>query len=312
LAGGEGNDFYGIEYDYGDTPTVITDYEADEEIVLFLPVAFEGTEVDITPNETGEDMLVNFGIHTAIVLQGVTDPDTVNLSVQLDWGSLEQGEESDLLVGTVVADDLSSGPDSDIIIAGRGDDAVDAGGANDFIRGDNGDDSLYGNSGQDTIFGGFGDDLIRGGAGADTIIDSRGADSVRGGTGNDFIQVADFDIANDEAPDQVSAGEGNDFVFVDDGDDVRLGAGNDFAIVDLVDVNADPVIFRDFSPDEDILEILVFETGGEGVLAVTPIGEDTSVTVDGQEVAILSGITLTTQDIAPDGFIFATVIQPDV
>lgn len=57
---------------------------------------------------------------------------------------------------------------------------------------------------------------------------------------------------------------------------------------------ADPVIFRDFNPDEDILEIAAFDTGGEGVLAVTPIGEDTSVTVDGQEVAILSGVTLTT------------------
>lgn len=299
VSGGNGTDFFGVAFANDGEPTTISDYEAGEEIVLALPAVFEDTEVTITPDDAGEDMLINVGTQTAIILKGITDPDDVNVSLSGEDVTAVADAESDFIVGTDDADTIDTGFGQDIVLAGDGDDVIDGGRETDQLYGGNGDDNIAGNGGSDLIRGGYGDDLIRAGAGDDIVIDRQGEDSVRGGSGDDILDVRDEATSGS---DDIAAGEGNDLILSDDGDTLRLGAGNDLAVVSVEDVTDAPVTIKDFNPVEDFLRIGAGD--GTGVLAVAPQadGNGTSVTVDGQEVAILSGVVLSTpvnMDVVP-------------
>lgn len=291
ISGGGGNDAFAVRWDNEGEPTTITDYEARERIELEIPAIFDGSELTITPDEAGENTLINVGDQTAIILEGVTDPETVNISLFGREIVQTADEDSDLIAGTDGDDTIDTGLGQDIAYGGAGDDTIDGGRETDVLYGGSGDDVIAGNSGDDLIRGGTGDDLIKAGAGNDIVVDRDGNDTVRGGSENDIVDVRD--LASDGA-DEVTLGTGDDAVLADDGDLVKLGAGNDLAVVSVEDVTDDPVTIKDFDPAEDTLNIAMGD--GTGTITLGPVnnGADTLVTVDGQEVAILARISLTT------------------
>jgi Ca2+-binding RTX toxin-like protein len=279
-----------VRWDNEGAPTTITDYEARERLELEIPAIFDDTELTITPDESGENTLINVGDQTAIILEGVTDPDTVNITLFGREIVQTPDDESDLIAGTDGDDTIDTGFGQDIAYGGAGNDMLDGGRETDVLYGGSGDDVIAGNGGDDLINGGAGDDLIKAGAGNDIVVDRDGNDTVRGGSEDDLVDVRDL---ADDGQDVVTLGTGDDAVLADDGDSVKLGAGNDVAIVSVENVTDAPVTFKDFDPAEDILTIAIGD--GTGAVTLSPVnnGADTLVTVDGQEVAILARINLT-------------------
>lgn len=287
VTGGAGQDAFRIVFNNDGPPATLTDYAAGEEITLEVPAMFLDTNIAMVPDENGEDMQINIGSQTAIILQGVTDPDTVNVTLSSTQVAGDADDSSDFVTGDDDANAIDTGDGRDIVLGGRGADSIDGGDGDDLLFGNDEDDSLYGNFGDDLIDGGFGDDFLRGGAGDDTIRDDTGQDSVRGGSGNDTLDL------RDTAPggaDSIAAGAGDDTVRADDGDVVRLGAGMDLLVVSSEDTTDAPVTVRDFDPNDDFLQI---EYGdGTGTLSVSADDNATSVSVNGQVVAILTGVSL--------------------
>lgn len=297
VTGGAGQDAFRIVFENDGPPTTITDYSAGEEITLELQAAFLDTDIAMVPDENGEDMQINVGSQTAIVLQGVSDPDVVNITLSSAQIADGADDSSDFVTGDDDANAINAGDGRDIVLGGRGADSIDGGDGNDLLFGNGDDDSIYGNFGDDFIDGGLGDDFLRGGAGDDTLRDDTGQDSVRGGSGDDTIDL------RDTAPggaDSIAAGSGDDTAFADDGDVVRLGAGLDLLVVSSEDTTDEPVTVRDFDPNDDFLQI---EYGdGTGTLSVSANDNATSVSVNGQVVAILTGVSLTapvSMDVVP-------------
>jgi len=93
----------------------------------------------------------------------------------------------------------------------------------DDIRGLSGDDVLVGYDGDDILRGGRGHDRLRSGAGTDTVVGGRGRDRLSGGAGQDTIWGgvgADIIFALDGSRDFISCGPGLDSIYGADRSDV--------------------------------------------------------------------------------------------
>lgn len=160
-----------------------------------------------TSNETVGFLTLPTGVITAPnPLNGRGDPDDGNL-----------------LVDTVIRQDLDNDGDNDYLRYTGGDHVV-LGGTDeaDTLIGGIGDDTLWGEDGDDRIEGGDGADILLGGDGDDIITDLGGEDNIQGQAGNDAIYSG-------AGEDLILAGSGQDFVL--QGEDLSEafgGTGNDF------------------------------------------------------------------------------------
>ncbi|MEM9216664.1 MAG: calcium-binding protein, partial [Cyanobacteria bacterium P01_F01_bin.150] len=97
------------------------------------------------------------------------------------------GAGNDNIIGTAIANYISTGSGNDRIEAGAGNDVVNAGVGDDRVLGDTGNDRISGGAGNDRVSGGAGNDRISGGTGNDRLVGGLGNDTLLGGTGNDVI-----------------------------------------------------------------------------------------------------------------------------
>lgn len=175
----------------------------------------------------GDDMLM--GLDGADILIGRTGDD-----------ALYGGEGRDSLIGKQGDDMLIGGAAMDNLVGGAGNDQIYGGEGADMINGGTGDDNLFGDGGRDQLRGGAGDDRLDGGDGADFLGGNIGDDFMLGGGGQDRLRGGAGD-------DILSGGAQRDILIGDSGADMfRFDQGAD---VDVV---------RDFSAQEDMLDLSAF------------------------------------------------------
>ncbi len=276
-------------------PAVITDYEPGEGLFVTVPLAFQGEDAELVENGDGLDLMLSGTV--ILRLEGVTDPDEVDLffdSMDVADQTIMPGE---LALGTQADDDIRTGSGDDAVFAGRGDDEISTGAGDDYISlrtsfpfaGEGslgwGDNTVNAGSGDDRVLGGMGDDMVQGGAGQDLILGGGGADKLWGGDGNDVIDA--FDVDN-PAPDSVFGGTGDDRMVLNDGDEATGGAGRDIFDIEEFARGDDVVRVTDFRPGQDILRVGV--DGGNMDVRTEASGNDTRIFVGNREVALLEGV----------------------
>lgn len=94
---------------------------------------------------------------------------------------------SDYVLGSDVADVISTVGGDDHVDAGSGDDFVFAGADNDTVHGRAGNDTLYGEGGVDFLYGGTGNDTLYGGDHRDYLYGGSGDDILIGGAWGDYL-----------------------------------------------------------------------------------------------------------------------------
>lgn len=195
-------------------------------------------------------------------------------------GGLVLGDGSQLYIGDLNTDQVTSGAGDDALYGGPGSDSLNGGAGGDLLQGNAGDDVLTGGEGGDSLYGGQGDDVIYasrlvggvageagdwahgnlgndeivGGAGNDTLLGGQGRDSITGGEGSDYL-------AGDLGDDRLAGGLGNDTLAAGDGDDrldggfgadsLSAGAGND----QLVSQGPDASILDGGAGDDTIVSV---------------------------------------------------------
>ncbi|TAD97120.1 MAG: calcium-binding protein, partial [Oscillatoriales cyanobacterium] len=92
-----------------------------------------------------------------------------------------------VIVGSVLDDDIEGGDGDDDIKGGKGSDKIKGGKGKNKIKGDEGEDDIEGGDDEDSIEGGIGSDKIIGGAGNDTLTGNEGDDSIEGGEGTNIL-----------------------------------------------------------------------------------------------------------------------------
>ncbi|NJN61155.1 MAG: hypothetical protein HC795_06155 [Coleofasciculaceae cyanobacterium RL_1_1] len=103
--------------------------------------------------------------------------------------------DSDVVVSGGGDDEIDCAEGNDIAAALDGDDMVDGGDGLDIINGNEGTDMVMGGEGDDIARGGGGDDVVDGGGGDDILTGDRGVDEVTGGTGADtFAFMSRLDV----------------------------------------------------------------------------------------------------------------------
>ncbi len=148
-----------------------------------------------------------------------------------------------VVIASVLSDNLSMGDGNDIVFTGTGDDTVQAangnnmlhvGSGNDLVVAGSGNDGIYLGDGNDTVnagdgnnvvYGGTGKDLINTGSGNDSIDAGAGADMVHAGAGNDTLISGSRDVLGAQG-DVLDGGDGSDWV--------DYSQANQYATVDLV------------------------------------------------------------------------------
>ena len=107
------------------------------------------------------------------------DYTTVDSSMENPYND---GDGSNMLVGTEADDYINGEGGDDSIMGVGGNDTLTGGDGNDTLDGGDGDDMLMGDAGNDDLMGGAGDDMLTGGDGNNTL---------DGGDGNDFAVYKD-------------------------------------------------------------------------------------------------------------------------
>lgn len=236
-------------------------------------------------------------------------------------GPLPQDPDG-LISGTNGDDALNGTDDGEPIEAGLGDDIVRGGDGDDTVDAGAGDDRVFGEAGEDLIAGNAGNDFLRGGAGDDLLLDSDGADTLRGDTGDDLListgvtdqaafldavialsddtdadsgpginDIDGLDLTQDQDTegDVVDGGAGEDAIFFGQGDTVTGGDGADFFVGGQTLVAGDPAVITDFEVNEETL-VLTTDGGDAPTLAVSNVGGDAVLSLDGDPVVILPGL----------------------
>lgn len=115
---------------------------------------------------------------------------TEDLTIQ---ESIQEGNEPDVIEGTLYADNIDGGNGDDRVQGNGGDDIISGGNGDDYLQGNEGNDNLSGVNGDDTLFGSEGDDTLNGGNGADNFSCGGGTDTIA-----DFSTQADVKSDNCE------------------------------------------------------------------------------------------------------------------
>lgn len=285
VTGGGGTDTFVIPLMTStEDPVVITDYDADERLIVELPDTLIDDAASAELSESGLDTEIKVGDQTIAILQGYTDIDGLDAQFVIAPASGGSGvvvaasNAAQILAGTPNDDEISTGAGDDTVNAQAGDDVVDAtGGGNNTINAGAGDDVVTGGTGDDEINGSLGADMLDGGAGSN-ILD--------GGFGADTLTANDEAGAN--AADTLLGGAGADTLIGDDGDIMTGGDWTDTFVVETVEAGDSVVTVTDFNIAEDQLEI-----GANGTITFVAAnnGADTTILVDGIAVFLLQGVT---------------------
>ncbi|MEC7760302.1 MAG: calcium-binding protein [Pseudomonadota bacterium] len=241
------------------------------------------------------------------------------------------GHEATYAFGGEGDDRIDAGSGTAAVFGGAGDDMVSGGTGALFVDGGIGNDTIMGGDAADVLFGGSHDDIdaalsdddrIDGGAGDDRIAGGYGADTLSGGAGDDVIdhhgrieqeigwERHAFAWHLDGDSDTLDGGAGDDTLIMDRWDSATGGEGRDtFWVYHDDDGNTGTAEVTDFEPGLDFLRISLnpdIEHGELNVgIAASGDGADTLVSVDGQLIAVLRGVSgVTTADVfvevAPD------------
>ena len=195
------------------------------------------------------------------------------------------------IFGILEADTLEIGEFGDRVIGFDGDDVISFAAGEDTTGRDM---DVMAGSGDDTITLGLGDDSIEGGLGADTIYGGGGSDEFYGGYGNNILNSAG--PAGDPA-DTVFGGAGDDTFYADGGDTLIGGTGADEFNIDFSDPAATAVAIDDFDPATEQLNIdvsLALDAVPTITYEIAAGGSGTNLLVDGNVVAFLVGVDLST------------------
>ncbi|MDF8331748.1 calcium-binding protein [Novosphingobium cyanobacteriorum] len=206
-------------------------YDADTGNVTLKETYADHIELKLfqqTPSTTDDPSIYVKGAETYTSLDGT-------VIVQDDYD--RDGNDDDVINGSI-ADDKHHG--------GRGNDNINGGRGDDDLNGDDGDDSLVGATGDDSLHGGHGDDHLVGGSGNDHESGDDGSDNMQGNGGDDLISGGAGD-------DKGSGGNGADDINGDDGDDSLKGGADD----DSLDGGNDDDKLDGGTGDDDL-------TGGSG------------------------------------------------
>ncbi|MEY1557460.1 calcium-binding protein [Yoonia sp. R2331] len=296
MSGGADMDAFFVVLNAGPVePAVITDYEKGEGLFVTVPLAFQNQDAELVQSGGGLDLLL--GGEVILRVEGVSDPDDVDLFFSAMDVADQTITPGQLVLGTQGDDQVSTGNGDDAVFAGRGDDDISTGNGEDYISLRTsfpfapegalgwGDNTVNAGSGDDRVLGGLGDDHVQGGKGNDLIEGGGGADVLAGGDGNDFIDA--FDVDN-PAADRLFGGQGDDRMFVNDGDVVTGGSGRDVIDIEEFQPGDAAVRVTDFNPAQDTLRVAV--DGGDTAITAEASGQDTRIFVGNREVAILEGL----------------------
>ncbi|ERN42327.1 PAP2 superfamily/hemolysin-type calcium-binding repeat (2 copies) [Rubidibacter lacunae KORDI 51-2] len=240
---------------------------ADEAGLSRLYGGIHFTEGDLFGRELGARVGAAVFAEAQTYIEGGRQPQLVFGSLGDDIGTAAVELANDNLVRPTLA------------FAGGGDDLIDAAVGNSVAP-----DRLYGGSGNDELIAGTGDRVF-GGDGND-ILDATaggGGNRLYGGNGNDTLFVGSGDRA--------LGGAGADEIFVTSGGGNTLsgGAGADIFSIANAEIPPEATTITDFNSGEDILAI-----GGLGITfndLTIASSTNTSVALNGSELAILLGVT---------------------
>ncbi len=202
-----------------------------------------------------------------------------------DLNRVEFGETDDTTTGSDVVDYLFMNGGDDMASGGEGDDSIFFGAGQDQSVELNEDGSF------DTA-GMEGNDRIRGGEGRDILVDALGSNTIYGDIGYDRINTVD-DASSPDTPDTVFGGFGNDAIFADGGDVISGGEGEDrFQL--LTDADGAAVTVTDYEEGDTFLlrdpdgNLIIRE---RITIGLSENGEDSTLLVDDEVVAVLQGVT---------------------
>jgi Ca2+-binding RTX toxin-like protein len=185
------------------------------------------------------------------------------------------------IFGILEADTLEIVEFGDRVIGFDGDDVISFAAGEDTTGRDM---DVMGGSGDDTITLGLGDDSIEGGLGS-------GSDEFYGGYGNDILNSAG------DPADTVFGGAGDDTFYADGGDALIGGTRVDEFNIDFSDPAATAVAIDDFDPATKQLNIdvsLALDAVPTITYEIAAGGSGTNLLVDGNVVAFLVGVDLST------------------
>ncbi|MDJ0647348.1 MAG: FG-GAP-like repeat-containing protein [Xenococcaceae cyanobacterium MO_188.B19] len=147
---------------------------------------------------------------------------------------------SNLLSGTIEADQIIGLGGNDTLDGNKGNDSLEGGSGNDSLEGGSGNDTVLGNEGTDILKGGEGNDFLKGNSQADLLNGNNGSDTLQGGDDNDSLMGEDGndrlsgDSGNDylwggNGADSLAGGKDGDKIFGETGNDsISGGEGDDF------------------------------------------------------------------------------------
>jgi Ca2+-binding RTX toxin-like protein len=235
-------------------------------------------KADLMIGAAGNDTL--FGREGSDTLYGDAGSDTLNGGNGNDY--LRGGADNDILIGGAGSDNAAGEHGNDLINLDAGDDRASGGDGNDIINGGDGADTILGNAGNDILNGGRGNDTLFGGDGVDIVNGDAGADTIYGGDGADTL----------------SGGTGGDVLSGDGGNDILVGGANNDIFVFDADFGSDRIQDFDANPvgGQDYIDLTAFgitQATFAARVAITDVGFDTLVTIDGQidQVVRLAGVT---------------------
>ncbi len=239
---------------------------------------------------------------------------------------------ADTLAGGAGQDLIDGGNGNDVLTGGPGYDWLAGGNGNDSLDGGAGIDILAGGAGDDTLLGGTGDDILLGSTGADQMFGGEGNDLLDGVSpteGQSLAQAFDVDERGEltqaietnfgtnateddinrfmrdlssqdgtDAPDALYGGAGEDILIGNDGDTLTGGADEDLFILPWQAGN-DPVTITDYDTAGESVYVQIegdIETPYEFGLRDAADGSGVEVVLEGDTVAMLSGVTVASFD----------------
>ncbi|MDJ0729652.1 MAG: CHRD domain-containing protein [Crocosphaera sp.] len=282
--GSQGDQFVIVPASLPDNPNTITDFGQGADLLILagvLPedVALADSEAGATVSVSGQEVAILTGIAAADLAAPVLGDDgTVSIALNPDaepnFDPLEP-----LVFGTLADDEIEIPNQTEpvSVFSGDGNDLIDA---NDSSEAKN---RLYGGTGEDELLAGINDRLIGGTENdlLDASINNGGGNRLYGGTGDDQLVAG--------SGDRLFGGDGEDTLIVSSGNSTLTGGSEDdqFVIV-AASLPDNPNTITDFGRGSDSL-ILAGVLPEDITIADSQAGA--TVSVSGQEVAILAGIT---------------------
>jgi Domain of unknown function (DUF4114)/RTX calcium-binding nonapeptide repeat (4 copies) len=168
---------------------------------------------------------------------------------------------------------IGSGKSNDTLLGLSGNDYLDAlaGAGNNILNGGDGNDELYAYA-SDKLFGESGNDIL--------TSDGNGKNTLDGGDGDDTLYA--------DRNDTVIGGLGNDIIYGGlGGNTITGGKGNDVFWLANVDIPTTANVITDFSQQTDTIRLNLPGVTKFSDLTVTQKGIDSTLSVGGNQLAIL-------------------------